>query len=108
MKKRDLVISYVLGWIIATFVYVTRFSLREEIHGQFILILNKFVIFAFIPLLAVLGIYFAFKIAKNRPVLRQFSRFVLVGFSNLSIDFGVLNVLIYLASRDQGIYVCYS
>ncbi|MGI9554224.1 MAG: GtrA family protein, partial [Thermodesulfobacteriota bacterium] len=104
MKKRDLVISYVLGWIIATFVYVIRFSLREEIPGQFILIFNKFIIFIFIPVLATTSIYFAFKIGKNLPVLKQFAKFVLVGFSNLTIDFGILNILIYLFDRDQGIY----
>ena len=104
MKKRDLLISYILGWIIAIFLYVMRFSLREEIPSQLVVIINKFVIFIFIPLLATLGFYCSFKIGKNWPIIRQFSKFVLVGLSNFTIDFGILNLLIYLTDRDQGIY----
>lgn len=104
MNKRDLIISYVLGWIIATFVYVIRFSLIEEVPSELILFFNKFIIFVFIPVLATLAVYFAFKVAKDRRVVRQFSKYALVGCSNLTIDFGILNVLIYLSNRDQGIY----
>lgn len=104
MKKKDLIISFALGCIIATFFYLIRFSLKEEIPGQLVLILNKYIIFIFIPALSVLGIYTAFKIGKDLPVFKQFSKFVLVGFSNLTIDFGILNILIYLTDRDHGFY----
>ena len=104
MKKKDFIISFILGCIIATFVYLIRFSLKEEIPSNLLLVLNKYIIFFFLPLLSVLAIYFAFGISKNLPLLKQFSKFALVGFSNLTIDFGILNILIYLSDRDQGIY----
>lgn len=104
MKKKDFIISYLLGWIIATFIYVIRFSLINELPGHIVLFVNKFVIFGIIPFLCVLGIYFAHKIGKNWLTIRQFSKYALVGLSNLTIDFGVLNILIYLTDRDKGIY----
>jgi len=104
MKKNDFIISYILGWIIATFIYVIRFSLYDEIPGNVVIFINKFVIFIIVPLLCTFVIYFAHKIGKNWLTVRQFSKYALVGFSNLTIDFGVLNILIYLTDRDKGIY----
>ena len=104
MKKKDFIISYVLGWIIATFIYVIRFSLYDEIPGNVVIFINKFVLFIIVPFLCTFAIYFAHKIGKNRLTVRQFSKYALVGFSNLTIDFGVLNILIYLTDRDKGIY----
>ena len=104
MKKKDFVISYILGWIIATFIYVIRFSLLNELPGPIVLFINKFVIFIVIPLLCTAGLYTAHKIGKNWLTVRQFSKYALVGLSNMTIDFGVLNILIYLTDRDRGIY----
>ena len=104
MKKNDFIISYILGWIIATFIYVIRFSLYDEIPGNVLIFINKFVIFIIVPLLCTFALYFAHKIGKNWLTVRQFSKYALVGFSNLTIDFGVLNILIYLTDRDKGIY----
>jgi len=104
MKKKDFILSYILGWIIATFIYVIRFSLLNELPGQIVLFLNKFVIFIAIPFLCTFGIYIAHKVGKNWLTVRQFSKYALVGFSNLTIDFGVLNILIYLSDKDKGIY----
>jgi len=104
MKKNDFIISYILGWIIATFIYVIRFSLYDEIPGNVVIFINKFVLFIIVPFLCTFAIYFAHKIGKNRLTVRQFSKYALVGFSNLTIDFGILNILIYLTDRDKGIY----
>ena len=104
MKKNDFIISYILGWIIATFIYVIRFSLYDEIPGNVVIFINKFVLFIIVPFLCTFAIYFAHKIGKNWLTVRQFSKYALVGFSNLTIDFGVLNILIYLTDRDKGIY----
>ena len=104
MKKNDFIISYILGWIIATFIYVIRFSLYDEIPGNVVIFINKFVIFIIVPLLCTFAIYIAHKIGKNWLTVRQFSKYALVGLSNLAIDFGVLNILIYLTDRDKGIY----
>ncbi len=104
MKKNDFIISYILGWIIATFIYVIRFSLYDEIPGNVVIFINKFVIFIIVPLLSTFAIYIAHKIGRNWLTVRQFSKYTLVGFSNLAIDFGVLNILIYLTDRDKGIY----
>ncbi len=104
MKKKDFIISYILGWIIATFIYVIRFSLLNELPGQIILFVNKFVIFIVIPLMCTAGLYTAHKIGKNWLTVRQFSKYALVGLSNMTIDFGVLNILIYLTDKDKGMY----
>ena len=104
MNKKDFIISYILGWIIATFIYVIRFSLLNELPGPIVLFVNKFVIFIVIPFLCTFGIYIAHKIGKNWLTVRQFSKYALVGLSNLTIDFGVLNILIYVTDRDRGIY----
>lgn len=104
MKKKDFILSYVLGWVIATFIYVIRFSLYNEIPGNIVIFINKFVIFIIVPLLCTSAIYVSNKIGKNWLTVRQFSKYALVGLSNLTIDFGVLNILIYLTDRDRGIY----
>ena len=104
MKKKDFILSYLLGLVIATFIYIIRFSLYNEIPADLVKFFNKYVIFIFVPVLCTSGLYVAGKIGKNYLTVRQFSKYALVGLSNLTIDFGVLNILIYLTDRDKGIY----
>ena len=84
--------------------YVIRFSLIEELPESVVIFLNKFVVFICLPLLYAVAIYLAFKIGEKYKIIVQFTKYTLVGFSNLSIDFGILNILIYLSGKDQGLY----
>jgi len=104
MQKKDFIISYILGWIIATFISIIRFSLLNELPNNFIILINKFIIFGVVPILCTVSIYFAFKIGKNWLTVKQFSKYALVGCSNFTIDFGILNILIFMTDKDKGIY----
>lgn len=56
-----------------------------------------------LPLLAVVGMFVANLIGKMVPLIWQFSKFSLVGVLNTAIDFGVLNLLIFLTDITKGI-----
>lgn len=93
MKKSDLVISLVLGEIIAIFLFFILKSLNFAIFPVWIL-------FFVLPILALIGLYLAYFIGKKIQVVFQFSKYALVGFANTAVDFGILNLLMW----STGIY----
>ncbi len=54
--------------------------------------------------LFVLGIYLGEVFSRRWKFLSSFARFAVIGFSNASVDFGILNILVSSTGVSRGIY----
>ncbi len=95
MQKKDLVSVIILGEIIALFMF---FILLSTGYGAWSLI----VLFAILPLLAIIGFYVAKLIGKKFLIVFQFAKYALVGLANTAVDFGVLNLLAWVTGKYEG------
>lgn len=101
MKKQALVTAIEIALIIALFLIPTLIN-TGAFASQPILLVIWIVV---LPILAVVGVYVANFIGKKIAILWQFAKFVLVGFSNTAIDFGVLNTLILFTGITGGLKI---
>lgn len=102
--KSDILSSIILGEIVAVFLILISKNLERDIPMLDILIRSKWLIFLLIPALATFGVYGTFHIGRKRPVLFQFGKFITIGLSNTAIDFGILNLLIFLTDIERGYF----
>jgi len=101
-RKSDVVSSIVLGEIISIFIILILRNLEGDVPRLDIFINFKWLILLVLPLLVTSGVYVAFLLGKTHPVFFQFGKFVTIGVSNTAIDFGVLNLLIFLTGVKSG------
>ena len=103
MKRSDLIYSLIIGLIIAIFIVAMVNALKSEIplwvHPYLKLWPSVIVI---VPLLVVLWVYVSSRLGAYWHALFQFGKFIPIGVSNVSIDFGVLNLLIFTSGVEQG------
>lgn len=100
MLKQDLITGLILAYLIAGFLIPTLHNTRlsERIPPTYLYVF----LFAVLPILAVIGLWVASIIGKKIAIFYQFSKFAAVGFLNTAIDFGILNILVYLTGITKG------
>jgi putative flippase GtrA len=104
MKRTDLIYSIVIGLIISVFLAAMLNTLKGEIgieHLPIKIILPAAIII--IPPLVTLWVYVSSRLGSKWHVLFQFGKFIPIGVSNVSIDFGVLNLLIFISGAETGL-----
>ena len=101
-RKSDILSSVILGEIVAIFLIFISKNLERDIPILDVLIRSKWIIFCLVPALATFGVYGTFRLGRRRPVLFQFGKFITIGLSNTAIDFGILNLLIFLTEVERG------
>jgi putative flippase GtrA len=101
-RKSDIMSSLILGEIVAVFLIFISKNLERDIPLFDIFIRSKWLIFLLVPALAIIGVYGTFRLGRRRPVLFQFGKFITIGLSNTAIDFGILNLLIFLTEVERG------
>src|SRR3989344_4813126 len=99
MTKKDLFLSFAAAILVAVFLIPTL--INTGYWDKFSLM--KPALFVVLPLLTILGMSIANFIGKKILLIWQFAKFVLVGILNTAIDFGVLNLLIFLTGITQGV-----
>jgi len=97
MKKKDLVISGIIGLLNGTIFFSVLKGLKISIPYSW-----TFPIF--FPFLGALGIYLAWLLGKKFLIVFQGAKFFLVGTLNTFIDLGVLNLLIFVSGIARGIF----
>jgi putative flippase GtrA len=95
MRKKDKIISPILGFFIGIFAFVILKNLGVIIPNSWLLI----VIF---PFLSLLGMFVVSLLGKKFSTFLQIGRFILVGGLNTFIDLGILNTLIWIFSIASG------
>jgi len=103
-RKSDILNSIILGEMVAVFLILISMNLERDIPMLDIFIRSKWLIFVLIPALATLAVYGTFHLGRRRPVLFQFGKFITIGLSNTAIDFGILNLLIFITDIERGYF----
>lgn len=103
MNKRDIIISLLLGLIVSVCMITIRVALKQELPENLRLVLENTRFFIVIPIITFTYVYFLLLFGKQRKTFVQFGKFLLVGLSNFSIDFALLNVLMFLTDIDKGV-----
>lgn len=103
VRKKDLIYSLIVGFITSWFlIFVIKNPCIEEFRG--LLILERAVWFlpVVLPIVFLVGILLAGALARIVRVIFQVVKFAEVGVSNMAIDFGILNLLIWLTGVTGG------
>ncbi len=95
MKKKDLIVVFVLSEIIALFLFFILKSLQFNFFPLGIL-------FVVLPILAITGIYIAYLVGKKISIIFQLAKYAIVGLANTAVDFGVLNLLMWSSGINNG------
>lgn len=108
-RKKDFFLSIISGFLTG---FISALIFRFLKLSFIVPILNFrfsgdlwFNLIWFIPILWVLGVYLGYKLSSFIPWLFQFSKFIAIGFLNTSIDFGILNLLVYLSGITKGLSI---
>ncbi len=103
MKRTDLISSLIIGLIISVFTVAMLNALKAEIPQGYHSYLEywPFALIVIPPLVS-LWVYIFSRLGSYRHSLFQFGKFIPIGMSNVSIDFGILNLLIFLSGVEKG------
>lgn len=99
MTKRELLLGLASAVLTAIFLVPTLINTGYYYKIPFI----NLILFVILPILAVIGLFVADIIGKKIYLIWQFAKFALVGILNTAIDFGIINLLIFLTGITQGI-----
>jgi len=98
--KRDLIFSVATGlitgfsvWRIFVFLNVPKFG---GVSYVWLLVIA--------PILWILGVNLGYFLGRWLEFFNQFGKFVAIGFTNAAVDFGVLNLLIFITGIAAGIW----
>lgn len=95
MKKSDVIAILVLGEIVAVFLIFVFKNLGYFPNLIWLLIVV-------LPILALIAVFLTYLIGKKIPSVFQLGKFVTVGLANTAVDFGILNILMFLFSVTGG------
>ncbi len=100
MTRSDYPVLFVISEISALFILLLFFTLRAEIPGVHSTLAGvQWGLFILSP-----AIHFLFlRFFSQWSSLVQFAKFCMISFSNLVIDFGILNLLIYYSGVAEGV-----
>src|SRR5574341_892811 len=101
-RKSDILSGIILGEMVALFLILISKSLERDVPVLDIFIRSRWLILIFVPVLVTLSVYVAFRLGQSRPVFFQFGKFIVIGLANTAIDFGILNLLIFVTGIERG------
>lgn len=103
LRKTDIISGIILGIIIAIFSFAVLKNLEYLIPLPNFLVKSLWLVLIVTPLLIFSWIIITYNLGRRWPTFYQFGKFIIIGFSNTAIDFGVLNFLMYVSGTDRGI-----
>ncbi len=99
MRRTDFLVALVIGEMVALILLGISGTIEELQKVPFL-----WLVVFILPLLAILGIWLAKVLARRIPVIFQVAKFVLSGVSNVFIDLGILNLLMWIFGKSSGWY----
>ena len=101
MQKKDALFALAIGEICAfLLIPITRFLGFSGMATKLVLFFP-----VLLPVLAIAGLAFTALLGKKWPALFQAGKNILVGILNSSIDFAVLNLLMFLFAKTSGSFM---
>ncbi len=97
MKKIDVIIGLIIGFLIGVFFFVALKGLQIQIPRSWLVL----IVF---PPLAVFGLFISSLVGKRFLAVYQLAKFVLVGASNTFVDLGILNLLMWVSGIYSGVF----
>jgi len=97
MKKRDSLISVIIGFLIGFFFFIVLKNVGVKLPYLWTLI----IVF---PPLSLLGMFVVSLLGRKFIIILQAGKFILVGALNTFIDLGILNILIWLSGLASGVW----
>jgi putative flippase GtrA len=97
MKKTDLILATIIGFIDGIFFFFILKNAEVEIPYSWAIPIA-------LALLCLAGMRFAFWIGEKLAILLQAAKFFLVGTLNTFIDLGVLNIFIMISGIAAGLF----
>lgn len=94
--QKDLIVAAVIGLLCAAFIL----PIAQNLGVKQILAWSLFLV---LPILAALGLGVAYWLGEKIQVLYQIAKFILVGALNTFVDWGILNLLMFLTSISAGV-----
>lgn len=98
MKYGNLKIALIIGLLVGVLVMpvLNNAGLAEKIPYYLLILLVG------LPALSGIGMALAERLGGRAPLIYQAAKFILVGALNTALDFGALNVLIFMTGYTQG------
>jgi len=93
--KKDLIIAGVIGLLCALLILPIAENLAIKSLYAYALII-------ILPLLSIMGMWLAGYLAQKLHFIYQLAKFILVGLLNTFVDWGILNLLMFLTSATSG------
>lgn len=107
-KKTDIRNCIIIGVMVAVFFIFISKSIGNEAPVLGSLLKFKWLILILVPAALSSLVYGAYLCGKCRPIFFQVGKFMSIGLANGAVDFGTLNLLMFLTDRDSGwIYSCF-
>jgi len=103
IKRSDIFVSLLIGIIISFFLLVIINTLKDEFSITPAILNFRWFLLLLIPLCVLIYVYVISIAGGKWPLVFQFGKFLIIGSSNFSIDFGILNLFINLTDIDSGI-----
>lgn len=98
MKRSDIIAVLVLGEILAVFLIFILRRLGYFFNFVWLLLI-------ILPFLALFALFITYLLSKRFPTIFQFGKYVAVGFANTGVDFGMLNLLMWLTRVYSGRWI---
>ena len=99
IQKIDYSIAVLVGFLTGVFLVPTAINLGFKSYTVLFLLPIA------IPVLFAVGIWLGGFLSRWLAIMRQFSKFAAVGFSNTAIDFGILNLLSMATGVTAGLQI---
>lgn len=94
-QKKDLLVAGIIGLVCALLILPIAENLAINISYAYALII-------LLPLLSAFGMWVASWLAQKLKFIYQVAKFILVGLLNTFVDWGILNLLMFLTSTVSG------
>ncbi len=93
--QKDMIMAAVIGLFCAAFIL----PIAQNLGAKQLLAWSLFLV---LPVLAALGMWVVYWLAKKIKIFYQLAKFVLVGALNTFVDWGILNLLMFLTNITAG------
>jgi len=103
-SKKDFISAIITGLITAGFFIPIFKFIGVDVVIKDAVGLDVIYLIIIIPILWVIGVWFGYFLGRYIGFFRKFGKFAAIGFSSTAVDFGVLNLLIFLTSISDGPY----